>query len=43
MTPEEKENYDKSKGKLQKKVSLNPQTMEVKEETINREENKNEK
>ena len=43
MTPEEKENYDKSKGKLQKKVSLNPQTMEVKEEMINREENKNEK
>lgn len=43
MTPEEKENYKKSNGKLQKKVSLNPQTMEVKEETINREENKNER
>ena len=43
MTPEEKENYEKSNGKLQKKVSLNPQTMEVKEETINREEKINEK
>ncbi len=35
MTDEEKEIYEKTNGKSQKKVSLNPQTMEVKEEIIN--------
>ena len=43
MTEEEKEIYDKNNGKVETKVSFNPQTREVKSETTKTKEYKNDK